>query len=341
MKKILILHKVVYDQTVFLERLSAGGGEFLVKVGEKVEPFTVVGRCLRSSERKTVNLCDLFKVRPEVLLKGLFFNQTFSVNEPVAMFRGFFKKTYLAPFSGQIESFNKDSGELTISSLPEPKKILSGLAGEVFDVISGKSLLIKSVADLVVGVWGKGDDISGELVIEEKITDPSLIKSYLKGKILAVKEPLRGQVLDELVKIGLGGLVVGSLFSRDIAALSFPVLLTEGVGELSMSTISWDFLSKVPSRHCYLSANNRYLAVPIEEGRKPLDTQDIYSRDSFNIGDKVKIFSLTNFGLEGEVVELSDGEITFPSGLTFSSALIKVSEGEKIWIPLANLGLLV
>jgi len=347
MCKVLVLKKVIRNQTVFLERQLPGGGEIVVKKDDRVEPFTVVGKSVTSLNKVEFNLADLWGVRFPQSVNKLNIKRDFSSGEAVITYNnlfGLFKKELLAPFRGSINCFDRGTGRLSLVSAPEPIKVLSGLGGCVYDVLPNKALLIKTCADLVAGVWSFGDDAAGELVLFDDVSQFSLYKGSLKDKLLAIKSGVRRESLDKLASLKVGGLITGSLFSRDLRDLSLPVLLTEGCGEIPMSPVIWDFLKSVEIRHCYLSPAGNFLAVPMIDGGvsscvRPVDFDQ---KAELKEGNRVKIFSWSNFGAEGVVSKIFVESVTLGSGLCSPAAEVLLDgKNETILVSSNNLGIIL
>jgi len=350
-EKALLIHKVLHNKIVFLERSLSSRGEILVSKGDLVESFSQVGREWISRRRQSVNLREILglwgnKLEPYLQVKV---GDTFAAGEVLFCCQrlcGLIRRQFKAEFSGSVTGFDPQTGVLKLASTREQTHILAGLGGEVYDIIPERAVLIKSIASLIPGIWASGADVAGELVVLTKrgqILSADLLRPNLAGKLVVSGSSVTGEALCRAQALEIGGIVAGSVLSRDLESAQIPIMVTEGFGQIPISSVIWDFIKKVEARHCYLSPSGRYLAVP-ELGKDSRAAASSVSPPSEEVdlkeGMLVKVFSWPYFGLEGKVVSISREPCPLKSGLNSKVVVVDIPQKGEVSLPILNIGVL-
>src|SRR3989344_5720517 len=149
--------KLLYkSDSVLIERRLKYKGQLFPKIGERVNIFDVLGKGYKIDQlielpveiTKHLNVGDKIvsgKVIGESkLLKALGKDKGIRIN-----------------FNGLVYSKNKE--RTVVGSYVTESQLISGVYGNVVDLIEGKSLLIKAQGIVIQGVEGYGESIFGEL----------------------------------------------------------------------------------------------------------------------------------------------------------------------------------
>ena len=88
----------------------------------------------------------------------------------------------LAPMSGIISEISTDDGTISIKPFYQPTEIFAGAYGEVIKIIADYGVIIQMTADVIDGIYGAGEEVTGRLVFSDDRTDEPVIRVF-PGKI--------------------------------------------------------------------------------------------------------------------------------------------------------------
>jgi hypothetical protein len=242
-------------------------------------------------------------------------------------------------------------GRVLLQSAPETLELAAALRGQVVKVIAGYGALIETQGGLVEGVWGLGERSWGVLKMavaspDEPLTAKS-IDAKSQGYILVGGSVLDAAALTQASKVNVKGIVVGaihaSLMEEVGAGLPFPLVITEGLGEMPMASVVFDLLQSAEGQEAFISGQvdqqgarvrpevmvfspTRAEPFPAACGGWPLRQ-----------GDLVRIVRAPHLGAIGTVQAVLDTPRLVNSGLVMKGAEVALPGSESVFVPLANL----
>ena len=124
-------------------------GDVLVKVGDKVEPDTVVARTNLPGPVEPLNVANLLGVPPEDVPLAMLKKEGDAVTagEVIAKtksFFGLFKSEARAKIEGTIESVSSITGQVLLRGLPVPVQVHAYLRGEVVEVFPKEGVAVRA-----------------------------------------------------------------------------------------------------------------------------------------------------------------------------------------------------
>lgn len=325
-----VKRKIFYNKRVFLEKTLPKEGELLVKVGDLVKPFNILGYTYLSLNSRDLKLPKGSKV---LVADG----ESVSFDQVIARKKRFIKTDLVrAPFSGIVQI--KPDNVVTVHSPAEKFNLVSGIEAKVVKVLEKLSVLLETDAVVVSGVWACGTESVGEIKILDNGSNVLKTKELSAddlGKILIYSGYVPDPVLQKAKTMGVVGFICGSV---ELTAHSCPinVLATEGFGPATMPKNLRTFLSSLSVRTAVISPGRKCLIIPglkeekfPEEGGNPR----VYE---IKPGMVVQILVWPYFGQEAEVLEII-GSYTFESGIKTDALSVKLlGSGEVVKIATVN-----
>lgn len=335
-----ILNKVYYKKETFLERRLPQAGEIAVKVGDAVRPFTVLGATFVSLKKQSWNF-DSAKWKLRVTDGQRLGERTVvAAAKKPPFFKGDEVKT---PVAGVV-TVNSEGRffSVTVSSLPEKFNLVAGVEARVTKVADRLSVLLVTEAYVVPGIFSSGREVIGEIKTVGGFDQPltlSQLTPDLVGKIVVAGSFVSPEVVNKAQALGVTALVTGGV-SLQVSASNFPLLVTEGFGRIPMNKKVWDFFVSEQLRTAVVEPHIKQVIVPSLDGdhhrfgpvKEPLA--------ELVVGGRVQVFVWPNFGFGGEVLAIGQAGKRFPSGITDVGVQVKLETGEKIEVPVSNLGIL-
>lgn len=304
MLRSLIVKKYRQNKTSFVERGLPAEGKVLVKAGEVVKSFSKVGECLYSEKSQKISFeGELVKKEGE----RVFANEVLWV-----LRKGFLKsKEGKAPFSGIISRVDEEHKTFFIERRAREYSLIAGAPGTIKSVIKNKAVLIETTAIEVFGVFGKGEDVSGELVVvgDYKDSDGVEIDKRHTGKIVACGF-VNSYMYSKAKLFGVLGFVCGGVdygfCESQVGVIS--LIAVTGFGRLPMDPVLFNYFKGVESRFIVLRPSIPQIIVPEEqslEWAKGID--GVYT--DVREGQVVQIFDQSRYGLTGTVVGIEKDEV--------------------------------
>ncbi len=155
----------------------------------------------------------------------------------------------LSPIAGTITEISKKDASITISPYYLPTEIYSGIYGEISEVIPRFGATIATVADIITGVFGVRQEVTGKLVRGDEPTSEEVVRVF-DNKITA--QQLNKYAADNTVGIiaaSIDALDLVSVYGEDVARgvtgteeLGCSLIVTEGFGKYNMNTDIFDKL---------------------------------------------------------------------------------------------------
>lgn len=322
--------RVFYNKRVFLEKTLPLEGQILVKPGDLVKSFDILGNTFLSRDSKEFNLPP----RVKVLVQD---GESVAYDQVLAKKPGLLRSLkFRAPFAGTVRV--ESNTLLKLIAPAEKFNLVSGIEARVVRVVDKLSVLLETEAIVVNGVWGAGDESVGELKVIDNggqvLTTKDLGADDL-GKILVFFGFVSESVLQKAKTVGTAGIVCASL-EKSVQSYPLTVLATEGFGPASMPKKLREYLLSFSLKTGVISPARRQLIIPGLRDEKLPNSDETETRKEVSAGIVVQVLVWPYFGQEAEVVEVL-GESTFGSGIRAPSLSIRLLETrDLITIPLVN-----
>jgi hypothetical protein len=304
--KLPVLKKQFAEQSAFIERKLPTSGEVLVKVGDTVNSFDKLGTCsvIRDSEKLEYSgklVCkegdrvypgDVLAERKKLMVK---------------------KHQVKCTISGTIAEINKKEGYILVNGVGSNYTLISGVSGEVVDILNNQSILIKTSAVVIKGIAGSGNEVAGELVYikEGDLTDET-ITDQVNGKIIVANSATSGAIAKAKTIGALGFILASCEYSdyRRFVKDEISVLVLEGFGGLAFNKPLLKYFKDMDSKFGAVRTFEGMLIIPGEDIAKIVKNPSANMFESEpNIGDSVQIFSKEYFGKSGSVKEIKDNKL--------------------------------
>jgi hypothetical protein len=300
-----VLKKMKYSDQMTIDRVLPASGELVVKKGDKVVPFTKVGRTKLSKEY--FELPDKIKLGENSDENSFVYE-----NEKIGKV-GF--KSILAPYNGFISYINDKP-----HFFQEKKDVwlLSGAWGQVSEVLSGTSATIQTQTVDINFIAYTQKYLMGELIVfpnPNELLDIEYMKNFsnnVQDKIIYVGHHIRKEVYDMAVELKVGGIVGGSIEKSLYSYAknqSTAVAITTGFGNYSTPVHIFEFLKTISNRHVFFDGENGYLRVPVPSDNRFTVSATNSSLRVVKKGLSVLIFDKKNFGLTGDVEDVQGTKV--------------------------------
>jgi hypothetical protein len=334
------------------ERLLPAPGEVLVQVGDRVEPATVVARAALLGELHVIKAAKILSVKddelPEYMLKEI--GDFLEAREPIAVKKGLFRSTCRSPVSGRLAAIRK--GELLIVE-PSPSlfELRAYIHGQVTTLRPNYGVVIETTGALIQGLWGIGGEAFGvlKMLVDDpaQSVEPEAIDAGCHGAIIVGGASVSREVLLQVEQVRARGMIVGGLeaSSKD-SSFPFPVIATEGVGQIPISSPIFEMLQANAGQEVSISAKTQLrwnvirpeIIIPVSTDETPVSepTGDVALKE----GVRVRITRQPHLGAVGVVTAVPSKAQSLDFGARLRGAKVELAGGEKVFVPWANLELI-
>jgi transcription antitermination factor NusG len=341
------------------ERRLPIAGEVLVAVGDSVEPADIIARGPQKSETCVIDVAKSLSVSEhqagQYMQKEI--GDTVEIGEVIAAKKGpigLLGKTCRAPVSGSIIAINR--GQVLLQSMVKESRetakeseLPALIRGKVVEIINGYGAVIETKAGLIEGIWGWGGASTGLLKVLVNSRDEPLTTAAIdiasQGHILVGGTSIDQAALLRAAEVKVSGIVVGSVHAS-LAELEpklpYPVLITEGLGQVPMAAVIFELLRSYDGEMAYirgpLKSDGRQkrpelLIFPATRGQvTPVDRSTLLQE-----GTTVRVTREPYMGRVGKVKSIPNKSRLMESGIALRSAEIDLGDGERVFVPIANL----
>jgi len=335
------------------ERMLPVPGKVLVRVGDRVEPTQVVARA---------NLPGDFRILPVARLLGVSVSQVkrhlrvglgdeVQHGQVVARRRGLVARSVKSPIDGAVTA--SSGGRILIEGQPTTFELRAYIYGTVSNVLDHYGVVIETVGAVIQGVWGAGGESSG--VLQCMVQDPDeplrgkAINPSCHGTVLVGGVGLNEGALERAQEVQVRGIVVGGLAPELVLRaeqLSFPVIVTEGIGTVPMSTPVFRLLTANDGREASISGRvQSHWGIVRPEIVFPLPAETLPPAHTqpgtpLTVGARVRMVRAPYMGTVGTVVALPAHTRRIETGAKVRGAEVDLGQGAPIFVPLVNLEIL-
>ena len=338
--------------TIRRERYLPASGRLLVRKGQKVSTTDVVGEAKVNAEHLLLDVVrglglPVSKVDRHIQCKA---GNRVLQDDVLAGPVGLTKRVVRAPRSGRV--ILAGDGQVLLELESPPMELKAGLPGVVIDLLEDRGVVIETTGALIQGVWGNGCIDYGLMFVLARSPDDILttdrLDVSLRGSLVMGGYCEDADVLKTAASLPIRGLILASMEPELVplaASMSFPIIVIEGFGRLSMNSAAFKLLSTNDQREVSLNAEqwDRFsgtrpeIIIPLPAPGEPALPPDA---DMFTAGQQVRIVQASHKSEIGTIMELRPGMTVLPSGIQALSAEIRLESGENVVLPLANLEVL-
>ena len=333
--------------SIEIERLLPHAGEVLVAQGDMLESFQLVAKCTEQSEFGIVNVARELHLPPKKVKKSLKVEVGAQVKkgEVLATLGMWGGRVSRAPFDGTVTGYGR--GRVLIEAPSAETQLKALVPGRVARVWDGMGVTLQTYGALLQGVWGNAKEGYGVLQLAVRAPHHPLrsrrLDASMQGAIVVGGVGLDEEVLQQAVDMQVGGLIVGGVepyLLPKLSTVDFPILVTEGLGEIPISDAIFDLLRDLSGRETVLSAHlgshwtgeRPYIVVPMpSESGRVVDPEV-----PLEVGSEVRALRAPFQGKTGVISLLSEEKVELETGAWVAGAYVDF-EGEIEFVPFSNL----
>jgi hypothetical protein len=335
------------------ERTLPVPGDVLVHMGDRVEPTQVIAQTDLPGDFQILPIARLLGVPVSRIdrYQRVSLGDQVQQGQVVAKRRGLLGRPVKSPLDGTVKACV--GGRMLIEEHPTPFELRAYVYGTVTEVLKDYGAVIETVGAVVRGVWGTGGESFGVLKCMAKDPDEllqgSAISPACQGAILIGGAGIDESVFEQVQGLQLRGIVVGGLAPElipQVEHLSFPVIVTEGIGTVPMSRPVYRLLTVNEGREA--SINGRVqsqwsvvrpeVVIPLP-AESPPPAQKA-SDASLTVGTQVRVVRAPYIGTVGKIVGLPSHARGIETGAKVYGAEIDIGQRDPIFVPVANLEIL-
>ncbi len=338
--------------TIRRERLLPAPGEVLLRVGDRVEPATVVARAALLGKLHVIKAAKTLSVKDDELTEYMLkeVGDLLEAGEPIAAKKGLFRSTCRSPVSGRLAAITK--GELlVVEPSPDILELKAYIYGQVKALIPHYGAVIETTGALIQGLWGIGEEAFGvlKMLVDDpaQSVEPEAIDAGCHGTIIVGGASVSQEALLQAEQVQARGMIVGSL-EASLQAVSppFPIIATEGVGQIPISSPIFEVLQANEGQEVSISAKTRLrwnvirpeIIIPVsaDKAPEPEPTGEVALQE----GVRVRITRQPHLGAVGVVTAVPSKAQPLDFGARLRGAEVELEGNEKVFIPWANLELI-
>ncbi|MBN2002726.1 MAG: hypothetical protein JXA21_05160 [Anaerolineae bacterium] len=333
---------------VRIRRSLPRAGDVLVHPGEAVEPAHVVAQTLLPADFRIVDVARELDVSIKRVSRCIQVKQGDMIAEGdvVASRGGLGGQTVRSPITGTVVGTGR--GRLLLEAQPIPMRLNALIPGTVVEVLPSEGVVIETVGAHVQAVWGNGQESYGVLRVVVRAPKhpirPKHIDASANGAILVGGSCIDDETLDHAIEMQVRGIVLGGVpeaMLPRLEQLSFPVIATEGIGDIPMCQAIFDLLRSLSGRDASISGQLRcqwgvrrpYVVVPMpSQAGNPINPEA-----PLGVGSRVRVLRGTYRGMSGVVSDMPKGLLLMDTGGRFPGVQVDLGGKDTALIPFQNL----
>ena len=339
--------------TVRRERMLPAPGHVLVRIGDRVDPTQVVARADMPGDFRILPVARLLGIPASRVKRTMRVRLGDNVHrgQVIAKRGHLFASTVKSPIDGTVTA--SGGGRVLIEENPTLFDLRAYIHGTVSNVLQHYGVVIETPGAVIQGVWGAGGESLGVLKCLVNSPDEPLqaqaIDPSCHGAILVGGAGLSDAALERAQELQVRGIVVGGLppelLSR-VEQTPTPVIVTEGIGAVPMSTPIFRLLQTNDGREASISGQVQprwgivrpEVVIPLPaETVPPAGTQP---GTPLRVGARVRLVRAPYVGAVGTVVALPAHARRIETGAMVHGAEVDLGQEAPVFAPLANLEVL-
>ncbi len=338
--------------TIRRARLLTNPGRVLVRTGQMVTATDVIAETYLPEQhtlldvRRALGISSVSKAQSLIQRRE---GEKVQKGDVIAETGGLLSRVIRAPVDGVVVAVG--GGQVWIEALGEPFKLRAGMPGTITDVITDRGAIIEASGALVQGAWGNGLIDLGLMISLARTPDDELTRDRLdvsmRGGVVLGGICDKADVLKTAADLKLRGLILASInpgLLRAARALKFPLIVVEGFGRIPFNPTAYRVLTTNEKRDAALNATawDAYtgerpeiiIPLPAAGGDMAPDTIE------YRPGQVVRIQGSSYWGQTATIQAVRPGSVALPNGLRAPAAELRLENGDRALIPLANLDVL-
>jgi len=324
-------------------RLLPEPGRVLVQPGDWVHPDDVIATAPRQAPLRIIDIAQLLGVSPAQAEKAIAVREGETITKSTALAqtgRGPWRRRYQSPIAGIVQSVV--GSQIFVRQAQQTLQLKAYIPGIVVDTIAKRGATIRTNGALVRAIWGAGGAAHGVLATMVEYGHQELtwgrIGLRYRGTIVVggvLRDP---RVIHRARQFQISALIVGSItpeMRERCTEARIPVVVTEGVGEIPMAEPVFNLLRACHGHAAVANAQggDSELIVPL---RGP-QVEMADGQTDLKPGMRVRLTRPPYLGLLAEVIRTSDYPEATAIGSQAKGALVRLSDGRKLFVPLLNL----
>jgi len=343
------VHHILPLTTIIRERKLPFPGRVITRLEQKVNPTDVIAEAPWATEHILLDVGRLLHVsaaRAERLIRCKV-GDRLKAGAEIAAGGGIIPHVVRAPRDGRVVAVG--GGEVLLEVGETSLQLRAGIPGIVTQILPERGAVIQTTGALIQGVWGNGRVEMGTLVnLTENAADVLTVGRLdisLRGAMVIGGMCKDGEALRAAAELPVRGLILSSIsplllpLARE---MRFPIVVTDGFGEIPMNSAAYRLLTTNVKREVTLHAEayDRYsgarpeIIIPLPVTQQPPAPREV---EALAAGQQVRVRRQPAVGMIGTLVSVKPGLTVLPSGLRAPAAEVRLENGETILVPLVNL----
>lgn len=338
------------------ERVLPQAGEIAVRVGQEVSPVQVVARASRETGFKIINAARELNLPPADLPKYLQVEVGAAVQRGTPLVRskgGLLSrrgKKLSSPIDGVLHQVY--NGLLIIEQTPELLELRAMMQGRVANMLFNRGVALETNGSLIQAWWDNGREGYGKIRVLASSPDGTVHSSQIgadaRGAIVVIGRVNDLAVLQKAEDNGARGIIASSMPTQlcmAATALSFPVVLTEGVGMYPMAEPIFKLLHDSEGREASLfsrttdgQGSRPEIVIPVPAS---IEAEKIAAEHPISIGQQVRILSAPYHSQVGKVVAVHSHPRPTAIGSRAAGADVELPDIGVVFIPFSNLDIIL
>ncbi len=358
--------KVSRGMTIHKERRLPLEGEALVGVGDKVQADEIVAKADLPGNVQLVNVANLLSVPAqdveEYTTKGV--GEPVEKDEILASTKGIFglfKSQARSPISGTVENISNVTGHVILREPPIPVEVRAYVDGSVTEVAGNEGVTVETYGTYIQGIFGIGGETLGALEVVVDSPDapltPDLIQPEHREKILVGGSIVSHDAIQEAIRQGVRGLIVGGIDDKDLRELlgyelgvaitgsediGVTLVVTEGFGKIRMADRTFNLLKEREGLKTSINGVTQIRAgvvrpeivIPFESSEHRAD--DAVTAGILEVGTPIRVIREPYFGKLGRVTALPVELRQLETGAKVRILEVELEDGAQTTLPRAN-----
>lgn len=342
-------------------------GNVLVRVGDAVEPSSVLAQAMLPGLLQTIKLAEKLGVdiKDTESLFQLKIGDPIEKGQIVAETKGLFGifggQKLASDYTGTVEAVSSISGQVLVREPSIPVEVTAFIQGKVVDIMPEEGAVVETRGAMVQGIFGIGGERQGEIRIAVKdkheVLDAGHLQASDAGKLVVGGAGVTLAAMRRASELGVLGLIGGGVRDSDLIELlgydigvaitgqehiSFTLVITEGFGELAMADRTFELLKSVEGKTASINGATQIRAGVIRpEIIVPLPlTGEAHVANmgggELVVGTPIRVIREPYFGALGTVTGLPPTLEVLESGTEVRVLNARLASGDEVTVPRAN-----
>ncbi|MCP4360581.1 MAG: hypothetical protein GY796_21440 [Chloroflexi bacterium] len=335
------------------ERILPKNGNIAVNIGKEVKPHQVVARTPLETSFTVVDIAAELGVAPDDVpdLMVVEKNDVVDIGITLAQKKKMVRtKQVLSPAIGTL--FDVINGRAVIQQTDVWLEKQAMVAGRVVSHVNDKGVIIETHGAFIQGVWGSGKEGFGVLEVLSPNSNRALTTGQLenagKESILVVGRVENKELLEQAAEADINGLITGSMTAESCQTaqtVSFPVIITDGVGKQGMSLPIFTILKEADGQRASLFGEYEQqlgsrpeIIIPQQATIK---SEAVLPNRTLQAGLIVRILRAPFTNQMGSIVKIYTLSQLTATGAKAHGCDIELADGNIVFVPSANFDVII